>query len=108
MPLARNAAIAGAMIVVSSSPSAPCSPACGLSPAIARRGRAMPKSRRSAAAVVRAAATIASVVSMAMDFAQRGMHGDRHHAQLRAGQHHDLLAVRAGQCGEELGVAGIG
>ena len=34
---------------------------------MASRGRAMPKSRRSAAAVVCAAATIASVVSMAIE-----------------------------------------
>ena len=34
------------MIAVSSRPSAPLSPACGLSPATASRGRAMPKRRR--------------------------------------------------------------
>ncbi|RZM05757.1 MAG: hypothetical protein EOP67_76060, partial [Sphingomonas sp.] len=39
----RRIAIAGAMISISSRPSAPCSPACGLNPAKARRGCAIPK-----------------------------------------------------------------
>ena len=42
----------------------PASPAWGLRPATASRGRAMAKSRRSAAAVVRATRTIASVDSV--------------------------------------------
>ena len=48
---------------ISSRPMAPPSPACGLNPAIASRGCAMPKSARNASAVARACATIASVVS---------------------------------------------
>ncbi len=43
MPSARSCAIAGAMISMSSRPMAPPSPACGLSPATASRGFAMPK-----------------------------------------------------------------
>ena len=41
------------MSSTSSRPSMPPSPACGLSPATARRGRGMPKSSRRAAAVMR-------------------------------------------------------
>ncbi len=58
--------MAGAMRVRSSSPSAPCSPACGLRPAMARRGFGRPKSRARAAAVMRAVTTMASVSSVSM------------------------------------------
>ena len=40
--------------------------------------------------------------------AQRHVHGDRHHPQQRAGQHHDFLARHAGERRQELGMAGIG
>ena len=55
--------MAGAITSISSRPIAPCSPACGFSPATASRGAAMPKSRRNAASVARAVATMASVVT---------------------------------------------
>ena len=64
MPAALRRATAGAMMRPSSLPSAPFSPACGLSPATARRGDAMPKRWRSASATVVAVATIRSSVSM--------------------------------------------
>ena len=105
MPSARRAAMAGATISASSLPSAPCSPACGFSPATARRGRAMPKSRRRAAAVVRATATISCGVQHRDRVAQRDVNGHRHHAQGRAGEHHHLAPRHAGQFGQELGVA---
>ena len=44
-PSARRSAIAGAIVSISSLPMVPSSPACGLSPATAMRGLAMPKSR---------------------------------------------------------------
>ncbi len=65
IPAARSVSIAGWIRVVFPEPNAPCSPACGLRPAIASLGAAMPKSRHRA--VMREAATIMSVVSMAME-----------------------------------------
>ena len=63
--LSLRDAAAGAMVSISSRPSVPLSPAWGLSAARARRGRATPKSSRSAWAVVRAVAAIASAVTPA-------------------------------------------
>ena len=51
------------MMRLSSSPIAPCSPACGLSAATASRGRAMPNRDLSPAAVMRPARTMTSGVS---------------------------------------------
>ena len=65
MPASRRAAMAGAIVSISSRPTVPLSPACGFRPATARRGEARPKSSRSADAVTRPAATIASTVSAA-------------------------------------------
>ncbi|GAA0596633.1 hypothetical protein GCM10009416_38680 [Craurococcus roseus] len=66
IPIARSVATAGATMARSSVPSVPPSPACGLSPATARRGAPIPKSRRNAAAVVLAASTIRAGVNRAM------------------------------------------
>ncbi|PAV92557.1 hypothetical protein WR25_08378 [Diploscapter pachys] len=63
MPSARSCAIAGSRMSISSRPIVPLSPACGLTPAKARRGAAMPKSRRRAVAVVRAFVTSRSTDS---------------------------------------------
>ena len=108
MPASRNAAMAGPMIVVSSSPSAPCSPACGLSPAIGE-----PRPRDAEVALQRRGRGPRGGDDRfggqhGDRVSQRGMHGDRHHAQFGTGQHHDLPAMRAGQLGEEFGVARIG
>jgi hypothetical protein len=53
------------MISISSRPSAPSSPACGLGAATARRGPGIAKSRTRPAAVIRPAATIVSRLSAA-------------------------------------------
>ena len=62
IPSARSASMAGAMMRSSSSPMLPPSPACGFNPATAKRGRAMPKRSRSAAAATCAACRMASVL----------------------------------------------
>ncbi len=66
MPRLRKSAIAGATISSSSVPSVPNSPACGLSPEIARRGLAMPKRDFRSATAMRAVAVIISLVSRAI------------------------------------------
>ncbi|MEI9991556.1 MAG: hypothetical protein WDM86_16115 [Rhizomicrobium sp.] len=60
------------MIVPSSPPSTPSSPACGLRPATASRGAAMEKSRFSAARMMSAVSTMAAVV-MARGTSASGM-----------------------------------
>ncbi len=111
MPSATSAATAGRTIRSSSSPIAPCSPACGLSPATARRGFATPKRRRSSPATMRPVSTIRSSVSASATSRERNMDGDRHRPQLRPGQHHHRLARPAGPRGrqgaEELGMPGM-
>ena len=92
-------------VSISSRPMVPCSPACGLRPATARRGCAMPKSRASAAAAMRPAATMRSVRQRAQRLAQRLVDRHRHHAQSGAHQHH--RDRRAAQLGEIFGVAGM-
>ncbi len=88
-------------------PSMPSSPAWGLSPATARRGAAMPKSRASAFRMISAVSRIASLVMACGTSRQRRMDGQRHHPQLFAGQHHHR-ARRLGEGAQEFGMAGIG
>ena len=59
MPSPRAAAMAGPMIVSSSSPNRPPSPACGLRPATAMRGRGWPQ-RTEAACAMRSVSSTAS------------------------------------------------
>ena len=65
MPSARAAAIAGPMMVSSSSPNSPPSPACGFSPATAMRGVACPH-RAAAACAMRRVCSTASKVTLSM------------------------------------------
>ena len=99
--------MAGAMMVVSSSPMVPSSPACGFSPATASRGAAMLQSRAQRRFGHPAHGDDAVDRDHVQHAAQGGVHGDRHDAEHRAGQHHHRQP-RPGQGGEELGVAGIG
>ena len=100
MPSRFSASIAGAITRLSSSPIEPCSPACGLRPATASRGRSMPNSAFSPAAARRPARTILTAVKRAHRLGQRQVDGDRHDAQLGAGEHHgDVDAAR--QLGED-------
>ena len=105
-PSARSRRSAGTMIRASSSPIAPPSPACGLSPATASRGRAMPKSRRSASATIRACAHDACSAPAAA--APRPAAMCTVSGTTRSdgpGQHHHRPCA-AGELGQELGVAG--
>ena len=72
MPSAASSSMAGAMTSASSLPIRPPSPACGLSPATAMRGAAMPKSWASAAAVIRTVSMSRARVS-ARGTAESGM-----------------------------------
>jgi hypothetical protein len=65
MPSARSASMAGATMSMSSRPSEPSSPACGLRPDIASRGRARPKCAFRSATAIRAVVTISSLESWA-------------------------------------------
>ena len=79
MPAARARSMAGAMTSRSSVPRCPLSPACGLSPHTAMRGRAMPQSRRRS-----------SCEDAQRDVEQRGRDrvADRAQRQVRGGQRH--------------------
>jgi hypothetical protein len=66
MPSALRRSTAGRTTVRSSSPSAPSSPACGLSPAMARRGRAMSKRSRRSRATMRPVSTTRPSLSRAV------------------------------------------
>ena len=112
MPSATSRATAGATIARSSSPSVPASPACGLSPAIASRGRAMPKPRGK---IVRDDAPGFDHEfgrEMLEDFPQRQMDRHRHDREFRRPQHHDRPQRLAGrflhQPRQELGMSGFG
>ena len=61
MPSATSRATAGATIAWSSSPSAPFSPACGLSPATTSRGRGMRNRAERSRATIRPVSTTSSV-----------------------------------------------
>ena len=65
IPSALSRSTAGRTTVRSSSPSAPCSPACGLRPATARRGCAIPKRSRRSWATIRPVVVTSSGVSAA-------------------------------------------
>ena len=65
MPSARSVSMAGATMSMSSLPSEPSSPACGLRPEIASRGRARPKCAFRSATAIRAVVTISSLESWA-------------------------------------------
>ena len=112
MPSARNCSTAGATTARSSSPSVPSSPACGFSPASARRGRAMPKRSRRSRATIRPVSTIRSVVSRARHVAHRQVNGHRHDGKLGRPQHHHRMRRASGvllrELGEKFGVAGLG
>ena len=105
--------MAGAMTSVSSVPIRPPSPACGLRPATAMRGEAMPKSWVSAAAGDAHGLDDQGARQRARHGGERDVHRDRHDLQLVGHQHHDGLrsagsAVAQRQLGQELGVAGVG
>ena len=99
---------------MSSSPSAPSSPACGLRPATASRGCGDAEAR---AQVARddPAGLDDQVGGQPADGTslQRQVDGDRHHGELRRPQHHHRHAparrsCSCGELGEIFGVAGIG
>ena len=110
MPSRRRISTAGATISISSLPSAPSSPACGLRPATASRGRAMPKRALRSAPRCARSLTISSVVSSRERLAQRQMDRHRHDGKRRRPQHHHRLRRRAAvgrKLGEKFGVAGM-
>ena len=97
MPSALSRATAGATIARSSSPSVPSSPAWGLSPATASRGRGM---RNRAGQIARYDAPGLDHKlgrQMCEDFAQRQMDRHRHDRQLGRPQHHDRPLPLAGR-----------
>ena len=109
-PSPRRRLTAGATMVWSSVPNEPSSPACGLRPDTARRGRAIPKwdfkpgcrdTRRRDDQVAR---------KLSQRLAQRDMNGDRHDGKRRRPQHHDGLRrgiARRGKFGKIFGMTGM-
>ena len=97
MPSAFSRATAGATIAQSSSPSVPSSPAWGLSPATASRGRGMRNRPARSRATMRPVSITSSVDRCAEDFAQRQMDRHRHDRQLGRPQHHDRPLPLAGR-----------
>ena len=87
-PRRRSASTAGRTIASSSAPSMPSSPACGLSPATASRGSAMPKRRRGRARRSRPCVTMRSRRQGTRHIRERDVDRDRHDPQLRPGEHH--------------------
>ena len=112
MPSATSRATAGATIARSSSPRVPASPACGLSPATASRGCAIPKRVARSRATIRPVSTTSSLESCLEDFAQRQVDCHRHDSEFRGPQHHHRAQRLAGrflhQLGEKFSVAGLG
>ena len=110
MPSARAACTAGAITCTSSTPNRPPSPACGLRPATATRGRVAPKA--SAAACGDADRRQHGVEGHRLDrLAQRHVDRHQHRLQLVVGEHHAHRRQRAARGRERLqhlGVAGIG
>ena len=64
IPSVRAVATAGAIISISSRPNMPSSPACGLRPATATRGAAIPKARPARAASRMAVSSLCSVSAL--------------------------------------------
>ena len=100
------------MMSSSSRPSMPPSPACGLRPATARRGRAMPKSFCSAAAVMRIVSTSSGRVSAAGPppaacARWSAQPSARSEASIMTGSERAAGMVARGQHGQKLGVAGL-
>ena len=112
MPASRSAAIAGAMISISSRPICPASPACGLSPLKTIRGAARPKRR------LKSASTISPVSISNSRVMRRGtcasgtwIVAGTTASVGRPEQHHRprFLAIEArSQFAEEFGMAGMG
>ena len=103
-----SAAMAGSMMSISSRPSVPPSPACGLRPDTASRGSAIPKLRCSPRSAARPRDSISALVSAAATSASGEMGRHRHRAQRRAGKHHrDIAGRNAAALGDELGLAGM-
>ena len=102
MPSARSRAIAGRDDARSSSPSAPSSPACGLSPATASRGRAMPKRAARSRATIAAGLDDQVAWSALRHLLERHMDGDRHDRELGRPQHHHRLHRLAGRLAASL------
>ena len=101
---------AGATTSISSMPSEPSSPACGLRPDMASRGLAMPKRAFRSATAMRAVVTINSVDKLRHRIAQREVDRHRHDGERRRPQHHHRLRRRpaiGGELGEKFGVAGM-
>ncbi len=95
---------------MSSRPSEPSSPACGLRPDIASRGRARPKCAFRSATAIRAVRHDQFARELRQRIAQRKMDGDGNDGERRRPQHHHRLrwtAAIGGKLGEKLGVAGM-
>ena len=103
MPRARQAAIAGAMTRLLLAPEQPCSPACGLRPATAIRGRAMPN-RGSSRAVSAIVASSDACVSARGTSASGDVDRREHHAQ-RSEWNIIATCGAPGQVREQIGVA---
>ena len=110
MPSARSASMAGATMSMSSLPSEPSSPACGLRPEIASRGWARPKCAFRSATAIRAVVDDQLARELGQRLAQRKMDGDGNDGERRRPQHHHRLrraAAIGGKLGEKFGVAGM-
>ena len=106
MPSRLSASTAGAISRPSSSPIAPCSPACGLRPATASRGRVDAEQRPEPGCSDAACANDLDGVKRAHRLGQGQVDGHRHDAQFGTGEHHgDVDPAR--QLGEILRMAGM-
>ena len=100
------------MMSMSSRPSAPSSPACGLSPAKTRRGRASPKSRRQD--LDDDGRDLDQILGgeKGGNHCQRHVDGRRHDGEFARPQHHHRPAFNAikvaGQLAEIFGMPGMG
>ena len=109
-PSARSVAIAGAMISISSRPIAPPSPACGLSPATAMRGRSNAKASAHVAVDDARRRHDRPRDQRRGDVGERDMDRHRHNREQRRPDHHDgrrLAAPGRGEFAQEFGMAGM-
>ena len=108
--VAQRSRTAGATIALSSVPSEPSSPACGLRPDSASRGRERPKLLLQAVGHDARGRDDQLGRKLRDRLAQRKMDRHRHDGEHRRPQHHHRLrrlAVPGGELGEEFGVAGM-
>ena len=110
-PSARKRAIAGAIVSISSRPIAPPSPACGLRPATARRGRVDAEALRHIARDDARGRDDQVAASARRRVGERDVDRHRHDRERARPDHHHRLrraAPFARELAEKFGVAGEG